>query len=70
VLKESIVVIDLDVHNDEVRHCETTKQVFTPQHEVTKVEGDEAQLAYVAMQDGLPPLQEVIQNSVEGGAMS
>jgi hypothetical protein len=42
--------------------------VFTPQHEVAKVEGDEAQLAHVAMQDGLPPLQEVIQNWVEGGA--
>ncbi len=56
MLEESIVVADLDVHNDAIGHCQTTKQVFTPQHEVVKVEGDEAQLVHVAMQDGLPPL--------------
>ncbi len=56
VFEESIAVVDLDVHNDGVGHCETTKHLFTPQHEVAKVEGDEAELAHVAMQDGLPPL--------------
>jgi len=68
VLEESIVVVDFDVHNDGVGHCETTKHMFTPQHEVARIEGDEAKLVHVAMQDGLPPLQEVNQNWVEGGA--
>jgi hypothetical protein len=59
VLEESIVVVDVDVHNDGVGHCGTTKQVFTPQNEVARVKGDEAQLANVAMQNGLFPLQEI-----------
>jgi len=58
-LEESIVVVDLDVHNNGIRHCETTKQMFTPQHEVARVEGDEAQLVHVTMQNKLLPLQEV-----------
>jgi len=37
VLEESIVVVDIDVHNDGVGHCGTTKQVFTPQNEVARV---------------------------------
>ncbi len=68
MLEESIVVVDLDVHDAGVEHCETTKHMFTPQHEVVRVEGDEVELAHVAMQDGLPPLQEVNQNWVEGRA--
>jgi hypothetical protein len=64
MLEKSIVVVDLDVHNDAVGHCETTEQVFTPQHEVVRVEGDEAQLPHVVMQDGLLPLQEVNQSWV------
>lgn len=42
--------------------------MFTPQHEVIRVESDEVRLLHVAMQDGRPPLQEVNQNWVEGGA--
>jgi hypothetical protein len=34
----------------------TTKQMLTPQHEVARVKGDEAQLANVAMENGLLPL--------------
>jgi hypothetical protein len=55
VFEECIVVANLVVHNDGVGHCETTKQMFTPQHEVVRVKGDEAQLANVAMQNGLFP---------------
>jgi hypothetical protein len=32
VLEESIVVDDLDVHNDVIGHYEIIEQVFTPQH--------------------------------------
>ncbi len=56
MLEESIVVVDIDVHNDVIGHYEIIEQMFTPQHEVAKVEGDEAQIVHVAMQDGLPPL--------------
>jgi hypothetical protein len=48
MFEESIVMADLDVHNDAIRHCEIEKQVFTPQHEVARVEGDEAQFDHVA----------------------